>query len=139
MKQLRLFLVWTLFLAHAPMALGQQTVENGDAGESDPLILAESEDGSNRAPSSLNRSTDLVATDVIEDQAEYTSNQFAEFFDIVDAKDQDQLLKACRKYFRAKELLDAQFSDKDSELYEKKAEILEREYSRELRQVLPES
>lgn len=121
------------------MALGQQTVENGDAGESDPLILAESEDGSNRAPSSLNRSTDLVATDVIEDQAEYTSNQFAEFFDIVDAKDQDQLLKACRKYFRAKELLDAQFSDKDSELYQKKAEILEREYSRELRQVLPES
>ena len=95
--------------------------------------------GNGRTPDPRNRSKNMVASDVYEALAVSASEEFAKDFGITDAKDRNQLLRACRKYYRAKELLDAQFADKKSGAYLKKSEVLEREYSKELRRVLPES
>ena len=110
-----------------------------DEDDSDYDMAAARKGGNERTPDPRNRSKNMVASDVYEALAVSASEEFAKDFGITDAKDRNQLLRACRKYYRAKELLDAQFADKKSGAYLKKSEVLEREYSKELRRVLPES
>ena len=113
--------------------------DKDDEDDSAYSLVAASNGGNGRRPDVRIRSKNMVSTDTNEAEAVNASEAFARDFGITDPKDRDELLKACRKYYRAKELLDAQFTDRNSETYRKKAEILEREYSRELRRVLPES
>jgi hypothetical protein len=167
MKHFRIFLFWALITGSTSVALGQQSKPGSDRekgsdrrekvqetkksdSENDPADADDEDDsehrmaalrngGNGRAPDPRNRSKNMVASDVYEALAVSASEEFAEDFGITDAKDRDELLRACRKYYRAKELLDAQFADKESGPYLKKSEVLEREYSKELRRVLPES
>ena len=67
------------------------------------------------------------------------SMTLVETYGISDAKDRKEVRKACLKYFRARALLDAQFGDKTSADYQKRSQVLEREYGKELRKVLPQS
>lgn len=113
--------------------------DKDDEDDSAYSLTAVSKGGNGRRPDVRNRSKSMVSADANEAEAVDASEAFARDFGITDPKDRDELLKACRKYYRAKELLDAQFTDRNSQTYRKKAEILEREYSRELRRVLPES
>ena len=166
MKHFRILLIWALWMGSTALALGQQSkpradkdqdatrqemkeskrdLELSDADDEDDEddleynLAAADNTRSGRTPDSRNRSKGMVAADTYEAQAVLASEAFAKDFGITDAKDREELLRACRKYYRAKELLDAQFADKEGGPYLKKAEVLEREYSKELRRVLPES
>ncbi len=113
--------------------------EDDDNDDSGTFEMAEAREPGSRAPDARKRGKEMVAGDMVETKALETRDEIAENYGIRKPKDMDELLNACRKYYRAKELLDAQFTNKESEEYRKKAQVLEREYSRELRQVLPES
>lgn len=164
MKLMRIFLILALLLGGTPMLSGQQSDakdrqeradsrRNSDANssekderqdddalaDSDTFEMAESLENGSRAPNAHNRGKDLVATDIVEAKALTARDEMAEHYGIRNPKDLNDLFSACRKYYRAKELLDAQYPNKESEDYRKKAQVLEREYSRELWQVLPES
>jgi hypothetical protein len=181
MKLIRFFLLWSLLLGVAPLAIGQQSKEkdrkerndskrdnrwsedesdrtnnasdqkdkkeeedqrggqwkeDGDE-DAEAFEMADSRERGSRAPNSRNRAKKVMAGDPVETQALAARDNLAENHGIRKPKDRDDLLSACRKYYRAKELLDAQYPNKDREDYRKKAQVLEREYSRELRQVLP--
>lgn len=110
--------------------------DEGDEDD-DAFEMAESRQRGNRAPDWRKRGKDMVAGDLVENQALAARDEMVQHHGIRKPKDRDDLLSACRKYYRAKELLDAQYANKESEDYRKKAQVLEREYSRELRQVLP--
>lgn len=166
MKLVRIFLFWALLLGSPCLVLGQQSKDRADKenkatrqekkeskrdrepsdsdaddddDDSEYLLSGPNQGGNGRRPDAKNRNKNLLSTDSYEAEAVSASEAFASDYGITDAKERNELLKACRKYYRAKELLDAQFTDRESEPYRKKAEILEREYSKELRRVLPES
>lgn len=163
MKHFRILLIWALWMGSTALVVGQQAnpraerekdtnrqekketqkeSDRDDADDDDDAeygMAAVSNQENGRRPDSRNRSKAMVSADTYEAEAVTASEAFAKDFGITDARDRDELLKACRKYYRAKELLDAQFTDRKSEQYRKKAEVLEREYSKELRRVLPES
>lgn len=69
--------------------------------------------------------------------ASLESTELAETFDIRDTQDRKELDKACRKYFRAWALLLRQYPDQASTDYIRRFKVLDREYARELQQVLP--
>lgn len=181
MKLMRIFLLWSLLLGFAPLAIGQQSKEkdrkerndskrdnrwneddsdrkNNASGKKDEkedeaerggqreddgdeddetFEMADSRERGGRAPTARNREKKVMAGDPVETQALAARDAMVQHHGIRKPKDRDDLLSACRKYYRAKELLDAQYANKESEDYRKKAQVLEREYSRELRQVLP--
>ena len=166
MKHFCHLLFWALLIGSPTLVLGQQSKSRADKGKDAPRqethvsdrasnltgaddeednddseyrVTAAAQGGNGRRPDARNRSKGMVSADTNEAEAVNASQALASDYGITDPKDRDELLKACRKYYRAKELLDAQFTDRNSETYRKKAEILEREYSRELRRVLPES
>jgi len=160
MKHLRIFLLWALLLGSAPLALGQRSSSKPDTkkdqdkreeirerddsedeeDEGEELFSTRPQHNSqdDRTPDPRNRSKNMASADVGESEAFSASEEIAESFGITDPQDQKELLKACRKYFRAKELLDSEFADKKNGQYLKKHEILEREYSRELSRILPQ-
>ena len=144
MKHFRILRLWAIWMGSTALALGQQANpraerdkdtcrqekmetqrefdrdDEEDEDDSDDRMATDSKGYSRRTPDSRNRSKTMVSTDTCEGGAVTASEAFAKDYGITDARDRD-------------ELLDAQFSDR------KKAEVLEREYSKELRQVLPES
>lgn len=104
----------------------EREFDRDDDDDTEDDMAADLNRDNGRTPDSRNRSKSMVSTDTCEAGAVIASEAFAKDYGITDARDRD-------------ELLDAQFSDRKSEQYQKKAEVLEREYSKELRRVLPES
>ena len=80
-------------------------------------------------------------------KARIESERIAIAYGLEDKESQKKLLEACRKYYKARELIEADYGagleNKQDKKKQKKlrqrANILEREFGKELRRILPES
>lgn len=76
---------------------------------------------------------------VVELEALRERDRLAKAYQIRDSKKKQALLKACRKYFKARELLVSEHRGKGRKAFEGREKELQSEYSRELRDILPQS
>ena len=80
-------------------------------------------------------------------KARIESERIALAYGLEDKVSQNKLLKACRKYYKARELLEADYGaglenkqdKKNQKKLRQRTNILEREFGKELRRILPES
>ena len=75
---------------------------------------------------------------VVDLEALRERDRLAHDFQIRDSEKKKALLKACRKYFKARELLVREHRGKGQKAYEIREKELQAEYSRELQQILPQ-